>query len=208
MGTKKLHYIMSLPEDKIAEVRQLIRKEGFSNAKIARRIQEEWGFHTDVVPATLTKAIQRYGKHMDKAALEHGLEKAGLLSRVADVTDKIDVIEEMADMALIQKGRVMKLYGKEAESPLLLGQVSAEIMKYHTILKDLAGVQLETGMLKRAPKTTTGVMQGQGPDGDPRVVQFRMTEETAQVLDAIDAEFEHVDTDGFDEGQELLTGTP
>lgn len=204
MGTPKLHYINTLPEDKLAEVRRLIRLDGYSNPKIARTIQNDWGFHTDVATATLTKAIQRYSKFMERAALEHDLEQSGLLDRVAAVEDNIDVLEEMVRLCAIQKLRLMKVYARERDSPMLLGSVSAEAMRYHTMLKDMAAVQLETGLLKRAPKTTTGVLSSQVGDDDPNVIKFRITEETEEILKAIDVEFEHVHTDRSEKGQELL----
>jgi len=64
---------------------------------------------------------------------------------------------------------------------MLIGATSAEVRLYKEILVDLARMQLETGVMHRAPRTVTGVMV----DAAGEVKSFTWTDEQDELLQGI-----------------------
>ena len=117
--------------------------------------------------------------------------------------DKVNTIEEFTLIVLQQKKRVERLLAAENEIYLTTGQrppndLAAMSRKELKLLADtlekLAKIQLETGVLKRAPKFISGEFQ-RSDEKDPKKIQFQITENFFETLDAIDVEFKEIEAD-------------
>lgn len=186
MRTKAYARITALGGEKVEKIDRMLR-QGRPAAGVARMVQKEWGECTDISELSLSKMLTRYRKDIVETTVFEAMEKAGTLDRVTGLVKGMDAVEELTKACSIQKDRLTKMYTQEAKGPLLMKQVSQEMDLFATMLDKLAKLQLETGLLKRAPKVLTGTMQPS--DTDPDVLQFRVTEDTIQALEF----FENVD---------------
>jgi hypothetical protein len=92
-------------------------------------------------------------------------------------------MDELTELVAHQKDRFEKMYLKEKMAPLLMKQVSEEGRLLKDMLVELGKLQLETGVLQRAPKKVTGSMT----DANGAVQSFEWTLEQEQLFKAIEA---------------------
>lgn len=155
--------------------------DGDSARKVVEWIQGEEKALTEVEPLTLKRMIDRYrsgalrGKAIERV---QALQKHKPLGFVAK---HIHAMAQMEELALTQKARLHKMLQLEDGKPMLIGATSAEVRLYKEILVDLARMQLETGVMHRAPRTVTGVMV----DAAGEVKSFTWTDEQDELLQGI-----------------------
>lgn len=157
---------------------------GDSPAKIAEVIQRDWGEFEDVQPGTLSKQIARYRAAVIEPRLVEvtgrAQEKGVSVFRAArDLRGNIDVMKELEGLIEMQLARVQKAYEMERDKPLLMDMVSREVAPTLALLKELGGMHLEVGVLRRAPKTIKGSMR---PSSDGFGVEFDATESSDEVF--------------------------
>lgn len=92
---------------------------------------------------------------------------------------RLNTLMELEGLALAQRERVAKVLSTEKKGPLLMKAVSDAMAQYRAVLVELARVQMETGVIQRAPKSITGTVV----DDTGRLRQFSWTEETAKLTD-------------------------
>lgn len=137
--------------------------QGASVKDLVPVIQGEWGVLKDKKPATVQTMLYRYSRKVVKQeAMQRVLatvEKAGHLS--------VTTLEDLSTLCKQQHGRVKKALALEEKGGqmLLTDMATKQIGLLAGMLKDLALLQMETGILPRAPKTVKGMMVG--ADGSP-----------------------------------------
>lgn len=157
---------------------------GDSGMAVARWLQREMLQLVDMKPESLKKSIERYRLHDLRPRLEgaarSSVEQAPLSVLAATSTDALTQLEELA---AAQQLRLKAMLDREKNMNvgIVLKDVSSEIRLLKEILDTLARVQLETGRLRRAPKTTTGVFV----DDDGKVQQFTWTEESEALFEEL-----------------------
>ncbi len=155
--------------------------DGDSARIVAEWIQGDEKVLTEVAPLTLKRMIDRYrstalrGKAIERVA---ALQKHKPLGFVAK---HIHAMAQLEELALTQKARLHKMLTLEDGKPMLIGAASAEVRLYKEILVDLARMQLETGVMHRAPRTVTGVVM----DVTGEVKTFTWTDEQDELLKGI-----------------------
>jgi hypothetical protein len=165
-----------LGQERVSIVDDMLIK-GMSTHDVARTIQEDWGESTDVSHDAIRKMLDRYrtkvlapkvsafvAKNADKAVTTHEARR---------IYHQLDVMQEMTELLAIQKQRINKMLKREEGLPTLIGSVRGEIETASRILKELGIMQLETGILRRAPKTLTASI-----DDGTQVRRFYITENT------------------------------
>lgn len=179
---KPYERIISLGEEKVVQLDRLLNR-GEKTSKVCTLIQEGWEDLLDMSRPALIKMLNRYRNTALRGDLIKELAANGLLTTVKGLK-RLDALEEMTNMALIQKERVSKVYSKESKMPLLMKQVTEELTLMNKLLDSLSRLQLEIGVLKRAPKDYHGSLT---PDADePGMVRFRITEETLQAMEYLE----------------------
>ncbi|QIG76962.1 hypothetical protein EVC30_134 [Rhizobium phage RHph_Y1_11] len=178
--------LRSLSPDLQEEVDRMLN--GGTNAReVAKVLQEEHKVLTDKNPDSLKKMLERY---RSTDLLEK--TRANIIAATKGVSTKklsktLNALEEINDLCVIQKARVDKMLNQENKNDsFILKQTSEEIKLLKENLVELGKLQLETGVLRRAPKTVTG----QVTDADGNATNFEWTEETDalyQRLEQIDA---------------------
>lgn len=183
--------IAALPVERISELRARLKK-GESPQSVAKLIQNEWKLYPDVKFDTLTKQLFRYRRDVVvKSAIEQLLETKGR-DGIPAVLKKTDVMGEVEKLITIQQRRLDVVLTQEIGKPLLLSMVSSEMDRLMAYLDRMARLQMETGVLARAPRTVEGMfgIQPGARETDPTLVTFRWTEETEKAFKVIDGDFE------------------
>lgn len=158
--------LRDLGEGRLVELENRMMKNE-SPLELARLIQDDWGELKGYKQDSVRKLLARYrtkhidgnlAKFADRVASTSG---AAVRRELAKQAERLNVMDEMENLVLIQKGRVEKLLKKEEDLPIPLNATQNEIRELGNLLKNLAGLQLETGHLRRVPKTFTGVLMNQ-----------------------------------------------
>ena len=174
--------LYAFDEERIEQVNEMLSK-GLPASQVAQVIQSEWGLLADLKPDSVKKMLERYRKTDLRERI---------LAQVAGVTEgmhtttlakRVSALEELTDLATVQKGRYQKAVQLEAGKPLLLKQATEEGRLLKEILVELGRLQLDTGVLARVPRRITGQVIDEGG----RVRQFEWTEEQEALYREIDA---------------------
>ena len=174
--------LYALDEERIEQVNEMLSK-GLPASQVAQVIQSEWGLLADLKPDSVKKMLERYRKTDLRERI---------LAQVAGVTEgmhtttlakRVSALEELTDLATVQKGRYQKAVQLEGGKPLLLKQATEEGRLLKEILVELGRLQLDTGVLARVPRRITGQVIDEGG----RVRQFEWTEEQEALYREIDA---------------------
>jgi hypothetical protein len=154
---------------------------GETPARVAKWLHEEKGVLLDIKTASVKKNLERY-RAVDLARkVKDELKKSETKLGVAIPKKKMNAMIELEELVEIQKGRLDKVLIKEKGLPegILLKQASDEARLLKETLVELGKLQLETGVMRRAPKTVSGTSFN--PEtGEVR--QFAWTEEQEQLL--------------------------
>lgn len=140
---------------------------GDTTLSVAERIQGEWGSCGSVKTPTLDKQLQRYRKDI----LEPRLLMAAEIAEAAGVSmskgmkkfrEQVDVMDRLNQTINMQTQRIHKAYEEEARKGGK-GKLDQNLNKELRVLTDmckvLAGLQLETGVVRRVPKQVQGFFQ-------------------------------------------------
>jgi len=181
--------LKALGEEKVGRIDDMLKK-GMPASQIAAIIHNEWGDLKQLRPDSVKKTLERYrGTELrdrvvaDIAGASQGMRTSTLQKRAS----AMDSLQELVD---IQTTRFKKMLVKEQTMPLLLKNVSDEGRLLKEMLVELGRLQLETGVLHRAPKKITGQLT----DNDGKVSMFEWTQEQEDLFKSIgaDAGYVHV----------------
>lgn len=163
--------------DRAQEVSRLLL-QGAEVKDLVPVIQNEWQLLTDKKPATVKTMLYRYNRQVVKReTLRRVAATVTTASHLAVTT-----LEDLSNLCKRQKLRVEKaLTTEDLAKGMLTDMATKQITLYGSLLKDLAVLQIETGLLPRAPKTVKGMMMG--PDGVPTA--FGWVENDDALLDAL-----------------------
>jgi hypothetical protein len=141
-------------------------------------VMDTWGFFADKKASTVSTMIYRYSREIvAKDTAKRVLDTVKSGRHVAVTT-----LEELTELCQKQKNRLEAALKTEAQMGGLLNDMTTkQVQLLGGLLKDLAVLQLETGLLPRAPKTVKGLMMG--PDGQPTA--FGWVESDEALLDAL-----------------------
>ncbi len=180
---KRLH---ELGEEIVAQVDDMLLA-GETPTKVARWLQGDLEVLTDLKESSIKKNLERYrSKDLKQRMVDETAERM-MGKSASGLKRQLVALDEMTDATALQKARVEKILVKEGQLPagILLKQASDEMRLYKEMLVELGKLQLETGVMRRAPKTVTG--QVVDPEtGASR--QFQWTEEQ----EALFAQLEHL----------------
>ena len=164
--------------------------KGIPAREVVELIQAEWGMWVGDKLDTAKKRLQRYrATHLRKRLLNQAIDANKTLS-ISGITKRLNALDELDKLVQTQIVRYQKVLMREQVGPLLLKQVTDEGKLLQGMLVDLGKLQLETGILRRAPKTVTGTVL----DEDGNIKTFEWTEEQEQLFKELDGvEYQRVD---------------
>lgn len=183
---KRFARLVALGTERVRDVTDRLRR-GETATDVARVIQEDWHELTDIKLGSVKKMLERYRETVVKDEVIAKLTKQG--TSVAQLKKKLNAMDELEELARVQKGRFEKMLTKEAQGPLLMKVVSDEARLLKDTLIELGRLQLETGVIQRAPKKLTGQVV------DPmtgEVRTFSWTEEQEELVKVIEAQVDEI----------------
>jgi hypothetical protein len=181
------HKLHGLGPERVAEIDAMLAK-GLPASRVTQVIQEEWGELTGDKPPSIKKMLERYRRSALREKMIAQVAGATRGISLSTLKKKLSAMEELEQLVLVQKGRFEKILAREHAGPLLLKQVTEEAKLLKDVLVDLGKLQLETGVLRRAPRTVTGQMV----DADGHVRSFEWTEEQEQLYRMLEGVDYHV----------------
>ena len=157
---------------------------GDSPSSVAKWLQEDLQVLKDLQPGSVKKNLERYRAADLKDMVVSQVVDTVKGKSVAGIKKKLIAMEELEEMVCIQRSRFDMVYFKEQKMPegILLKQASDEARLLKEMLVELGKLQLETGVMARAPKKITG--QVVGADGE--VKEFSWTEEQERLYRELD----------------------
>jgi hypothetical protein len=120
---------------------------------------------------------------MDRSLMKR-IDGIGLMA-VARTAAKINLSEEMLLSLAAQRQRVENALEAAQKTPgLLVEQHGREIERYHKMVLGTAQVQMDLGIIQKAPRKITGQMIRDA--NNPNRVSFEMTEETVAAAEEVE----------------------
>lgn len=120
-------------------------------------IKEGWGLMQDITDKTLYKYLSRYKLEvLDKQfiAAATSMDGVRVATVLAEVTEQIDVVKELAELVTVQKGRVSKLLNREKDMPMLFNSLGPEMKTLAGFVQQYADLSFDLGYLKKIPRVT------------------------------------------------------
>jgi len=168
--------IRSMGADKVDRM-EVMLVQGMSCPKVAKKIQDEWKLLQDIKTGTLTKQILRYKKEVLDSKLhskllikttEDNKDTKGTdvkqYKTVIKTTTKLDVIDALEDLILLQNHRVAKVFTMEESLPTLMGTLRYELKELRDMIKQLSDLKFDLGLVKRQPKKIVGSIDLHSPE--------------------------------------------
>jgi hypothetical protein len=182
MSTEAYAPLKALGEQRMSDLTDLM-VTGQSISSLVRVLHEEWCVCLDMKAAALHKMLQRYRKNVVEPTERERISQALVAKRLPEVRLTLNALHELEATIMVQQERIQKALNTENKMQgLLLKDTREEIRLLKDLLHELAMVQLETGVMKRATKTFQGTFLN--PDGTLSAVQWtEKTEEALQFLE-------------------------
>lgn len=177
--------------------------------KVAAMIQKDWKIWTDISTFSLEQLLRRYKDeyiHAQMTAAVTRLQKKSgpAAQAIQYFGEQLNVIEELTSLVDVQKERLAKILKKLESNELPNKGVREELDLLMKMLREVGNLQLETGIMRRAPKEIKGTLT----NGVDTPVEFRIEESYSpalqKVLDdakrIIDGTYEEIEEDDDDGG--------
>lgn len=210
--------ILSLDHEQLMRVDAMLF-QGTALSEIARVIKDEWGLFENVAHGTVEKQLARYKvDHLEGAypstsmAANLGTKAAEIALLVEDSgkwTHQVDTLQELVAIAQTQKGRLEKILKQENKLPTLLGSVRPELESLARLIMNVASLQMDLGLMKRAPTEISGYLNFVKTPAETaenayrrslekRSQQIAASHKVFDMLDSLNAEFTEVPSDSID----------
>lgn len=159
---RKFKRITELPDD-AREVLHGMFSEKRAVSEITATMRQ-LGHFTDVKDGTLNQYLYRYKwEVVDKQIIVQAelLRKDNRARLLAEVAQSFDVLQEVSELIVVQKGRVGKMLAREKDMPMLFNSLGGELKTLAGFVQQYADLSFELGTLKRAPQITKITKEGE-----------------------------------------------
>lgn len=162
----KYKRLYSLGADRMGIIDSMLTN-GESTLSVAERIKVDWGECGAVKIMTLDRQIHRYRKDILEPRLAIAAENAiadgvSISKGMKKFRDTVDVMDKLTEYINMQGTRIQKAFTKEdlkGKEGKLDQNISRELRVLTDMCKVLAGLQLETGVVRRVPRQVQGFFQ-------------------------------------------------
>jgi hypothetical protein len=174
MAKGKYQELFDLGEDAILALERGVRA-GQPKMHIAKQLHNAGQLKT-ITQRKLARLIAAYEKDVMDRALMKRIDGTGILA-AARTAANLNLNEEMMTAVALQRERVERSIEIASKTPgLLVEQHGKEIERYHKLVEGTARVQMDLGIIQKAPRRVTGQLMRDA--NNPNRVMFEMTEET------------------------------
>ncbi len=167
----------NLPDGKYDELVKLF-EDGKPATEVARIIHEDWQLLLELTPQSLVRTLQRFNEVVIRGELIRRVVDLATPLPNKELREKLDALDELEELARVQKGRLYKIMTQENKGPMVMKAVSDEVKILTDLLNRVAMIHLETGVLKRASKKFSGSLTDE--NGGTR--EFSVTEEVDALM--------------------------
>jgi len=191
--THKYKRLYDLGSDRMGIIDSMLTA-GDSSMSIAEKVQDEWNQCPQVKINTLEKQIRRYRNEILEpklalAAANASQEGTTIPAAMKKFQEQVDVMEKLNDAINMQWARIQKAFAEEdrkGDKGKLDIAISKELRPFTDMCRVLAGLQLETGVVRRVPKQVQGFFQNLD-SGELQEFRMEMTrnDETLKTLGQI-----------------------
>lgn len=176
--TYKYKRLYDLGSDRMGVIDTMLT-EGKSTLAVAEHIQFEWNACTSVKIGTLEKQLLRYRKDILEPKLVLAANRASdegttITAQMGKFSEQVDVMDKLNESITMQWARIQKMYAREAakgDAGKIDPNINKELRPFTDMCRVLAGLQLETGVVRRVPKQVQGFFQQLTSD---EVQEFRL----------------------------------
>lgn len=175
--------LKALGPARMGQIDDLLTK-GVLARDVAHTIQNEWGLCKELGADWLRKMLERYRRTELRERVVRAVAGATEGVRASTLQKRISALDRLTDLVELQTGRYHKALQLEGRGQLLLKQATEEGRLLKEMLVELGRLQLETGVLQRAPKKVTGTMT----DAAGAVSTFEWTQEQEDLFRSIGGE--------------------
>ena len=179
--------LKELGPERVAAIDEMLTR-GIVATQVASIIRDEWKLMGGVKHESVKKMLERYRKSELRDRIVAKIAGATEGIRASTLQKRVSALDSLQELVDIQTGRFKKMLQREAQGPLLLKQVSDEGRLLKEMLVELGRLQLETGVLARAPKRITGSVT----DSTGQVSNFEWTQEQDELFRSIEPERSYV----------------
>jgi hypothetical protein len=154
-------------------------RRGVTAERLAEVAVKEWKLDVgDLKPESVARAIRRYAEDRLEIGVIEKLRGDGLVEKMANLAKQVEPLDELTKLYLVQRARIAKLLDQEDQMHgLTLKTLSDEIKLGAILLEQLKSLQMDVGLIRRAPKT----VEVKEEDG---VLTYRITEGDMKEIDA------------------------
>lgn len=189
MSKGKYQTLFDLGEDAILALERGVR-QGIPKIVLARKLHSV-GQCKDLTARKLARLIDAYESDVMDRALMKRIDGTGLLA-AARTASQLNLNEEMMTAVAIQRARVETSVEIASKTPgILIEQHGKEVERYMGLLEKTARVQMDLGIIQKAPRRITGQLMRDA--NNPNRVMFELTEETvaaaAEVEQLLEGDF-------------------
>lgn len=177
-----LHLVLSKEQlDRVA----LWLDQGMGMMDAAKKIKAEFGAYEDATADAVRQRLVKFRSRHVYAEKDDRLSKMLKTRRGrVRIEQHVNTMQELYHLYELQRTRVHKAVSLEEKGPLLMAATQGEIRCAADLLTRIGNLQLEIGVLPRAPKEVKGALQS--PDG--QVTQFQWTEADDRLFRLIESE--------------------
>ena len=155
---KKGSWMQYLDDIKLSEIYRMF-KQGKSARKIAAKIQDDWGMYEDVrvqnlIPALSTFRKEALGEIYDLPDIHFEDRKNEVLSSIdslrkkgGDAVKGIDALAALADVILIERGRIESRVAHESITGKFDSYLSRDLSGYANLLEIMMAMQQKLGLI-------------------------------------------------------------
>jgi len=176
------HKLKSLDPKLLAEI-DLKLGTNTPALNVAEWLQKDRNVFAEDNTMTLKKMLERYRKFELKKKIIDRIAGVQSLAATKTVVKRLNALELMEEAVARQLQRIEKLAAKEDATPFLLKDMTINIDLYNRMCSNLFHMQVEAGVIARAPKKFSGTITN--PDGSK--YEFEWAEEQQQLYETLEA---------------------
>ncbi len=183
---EKFYRLKELGSERL-DVIETMLVAGKPASEVADKVRDDWLACRDISRESLIRQLNRYREDLESEAVgkQLALSKSSSTQRAAiKAAERYDTIGLLTRLVRIGERRLTRQLVQEEKMPVLMASVREELKVVADLAVKLANLQMETGMLRRAPKQLQALVGMVDPDG--ALMKFEAEiQQTAQTREAI-----------------------
>jgi len=194
-GRKKLllaDYFKEFTESEILQIDFMLNNSERLE-DIVEVIQKKFNKKTHTSNQYLSKRLSLYKRNILQPKIFTQIQDVDVYKELLALKTKVDSMKEFTVLVLTQKKRLERALKLELIAGVSERYARQEVKLMADILEKLAKLQMETGILPRAPRVVSGEFEFD--EQDPSKITYQVTESFMKALDDIETEYKDITDD-------------